>query len=149
MCGLALGLCLAGCHGDEPRGSRPYVLVLGTVQDGGLPHAACHCIRCRAARGNPARARAVASLAVVLPESERLFLVDATPDIRRQLDRIRDHVARSVDGVDRSPVDGVLLTHAHMGHYTGLAFFGFEAVHTRDLPVYGSAGSVSRRFLRG
>jgi pyrroloquinoline quinone biosynthesis protein B len=119
---------------------------LGTVQDGGLPHAACHCIRCRAAIADPAQARAVASLAVVLPQSERLFLVDATPDIRRQLETVRAHVARSAAGVDRSPVDGVLLTHAHMGHYTGLAFFGFEAIHTRDLPLYCSR-SMSQ-FLR-
>lgn len=155
LCAVALGLYFTGCNGRpvesgaepvEPRGSRPYVLVLGTAQDGGLPHAACRCSRCRAARDDQANARAVASLAVVLPQSERVFLIDATPDIRRQLDRIRDHVAAPVDGVDRSPVDGVLLTHAHMGHYTGLAFFGFEAVHTRDLPVYCSR-SMSE-FLR-
>ncbi len=155
ICAVALGLYLTGCNGRpvesgtetiEPRASRPYVLVLGTAQDGGLPHAACRCVHCRAARDDPARARAVASLALVLPQSERVILIDATPDIRRQLDRIRDHVALPVDGVDRSPVDGVLLTHAHMGHYTGLAFFGFEAVHTRDLPVYGSAAMAE--FLR-
>ena len=155
VCGVALGLYLAGCSGRpvesgtetiEPRALRPYVLVLGTAQDGGLPHAACRCIRCRAALGDPSRARAVASLAVVLPQSEQVFLVDATPDIRRQLDRIRDHVAVAIDGVDHSPVDGVLLTHAHMGHYTGLAFFGFEAVHTRDLPVFCSRSMA--QFLR-
>jgi pyrroloquinoline quinone biosynthesis protein B len=33
------------------------------------------------------------------------------------------------------PVDGVFLTHAHIGHYLGLAFFGYEAIHTRALPV--------------
>ncbi len=155
ICAVALGLYFTGCNGRpvesetepaEPRSSRPYVLVLGTAQDGGLPHAACRCSRCRAARDDPAYARAVASLAVVLPQSERVFLIDATPDIRPQLDRIRDHVAGAIDGVDHSPVDGVLLTHAHLGHYTGLAFFGFEAIHTRDLPVYCSR-SMSE-FLR-
>lgn len=77
----------------------------------------------------------MASLAIVLPQSDRVFLIDATPDIRPQLDRIRDHVDAPPDGVDRAPVDGVFLTHAHIGHYVGLALFGFEAVHTRDLPV--------------
>ena len=38
--------------------------------------------------------------------------------------------------MDRRPVDGVFLTHAHIGHYLGLAFFGFEAIHTSNLPVY-------------
>ncbi|MGB5892129.1 MAG: MBL fold metallo-hydrolase, partial [Thermoanaerobaculia bacterium] len=40
--------------------------------------------------------------------------------------------------VDRSPLDGIFLTHAHIGHYLGLAFFGFEAVHTRGLPVWAT-----------
>ena len=49
-------------------------------------------------------------------------------------------------GVDRAPLDGVLLTHAHVGHYLGLAFFGFEAIHTRALPV--RATPKMARFLR-
>ncbi len=140
-------LSLAGCAPGPPEpatastvpgDARPYVVALGTVQDGGLPHAACRCPRCVAARDDPNRRRSVAGLAVVLPASERIFLIDATPDIRGQLDFVRDLVDTPADGMDRSPVDGVLLTHAHLGHYTGLAFFGFEAVHTRGLPVYCS-----------
>ena len=48
--------------------------------------------------------------------------------------------------VDRAPVDGVFLTHAHVGHYLGLAFFGFETVHTRRLPVWASPRMAD--FLR-
>ena len=144
LCALIVWLGLAGCAG--PPATGPYVLVLGTAQDGGLPHAACRCSRCNAARDDPARARSIASLAIVLPQSDRLFLIDATPDIRRQLDRVRDRVDAPATGVDRSPVDGVFLTHAHIGHYTGLAFFGFEAVHTRDLPIRCS--SRMAEFLR-
>ena len=40
--------------------------------------------------------------------------------------------------MDRAPFDGVLLTHAHIGHYLGLAHFGFESLNTKDLPVYVS-----------
>jgi pyrroloquinoline quinone biosynthesis protein B len=43
-------------------------------------------------------------------------------------------------------VDGVLLTHAHMGHYLGLAWFGYESVHTRGLPVWATPRMA--RFLR-
>jgi pyrroloquinoline quinone biosynthesis protein B len=50
-------------------------------------------------------------------------------------------------GVDRAPVDGVLLTHAHVGHYLGLAFFGFEAVHTHALTVRATPRMAG--FLRG
>ena len=50
---------------SEPgSGDGPYLLILGTAQDGGLPHAACSCPRCAAARTDPARARRIASLAI-------------------------------------------------------------------------------------
>ena len=123
---------------SHPAG--PFVRVLGTVQDGGLPHPACSCERCEAARRDPARKRWVASLAVVLPASGRVILVDATPDLREQLHALAVALAgirpAPAGRTDRSPVDGVILTHAHIGHYLGLAFFGFEAVHTRGLPVH-------------
>lgn len=116
----------------------PTVRVIGTVQDGGLPHAACSCSNCDAARTDPARRGHAASLAILLPPKPSVFLIDATPDIREQLDALRDVRPGPGDRVDRAPLDGVLLTHAHLGHYTGLSFFGFEAVHTHDLPVYCS-----------
>jgi pyrroloquinoline quinone biosynthesis protein B len=124
----------------------PRIRVVGTVQDGGLPHAACSCERCEAARRDPTRRRRVAALAVVLPASGRVLLVDATPDVREQLDLVRELRRAPPGRVDRAPVDGVLLTHAHMGHYLGLAFFGFEAVHSRDLQVHATPRMAG--FLR-
>jgi pyrroloquinoline quinone biosynthesis protein B len=50
--------------------------------------------------------------------------------------RYRPHPA---GGPDRQPVDGVLLTHAHIGHYLGLAWFGYESLNSREIPVYASA----------
>jgi pyrroloquinoline quinone biosynthesis protein B len=127
------------------RGAR--ILVLGTAQDGGVPHAACSCTRCLAARREPERRRSVSSLAVVT--EKRTFLVDATPDVREQLEELRLATERGraeVGGVDRQPLGGVLLTHAHIGHYLGLAFFGFEAVHTRHMPVFATQRMID--FLR-
>ena len=103
-------------------------------------HAACSGANCLAARKDPARRRLIASLAVVLPQSGQVFLIDASPDIRQQLDRIA--AVRGVEApgrVERAPLDGIFLTHAHMGHYLGLAFFGFEAIHTRQVPLYSTA----------
>ncbi len=128
------------------RRTGPFVRVLGTVQDDGLPHVACSCDRCEAARTDPARRRRITSLALILPESERVYLFDATPDLREQLYLLRDVRDHSDRGVDRSPVDGIFLTHAHIGHYLGLAFFGYEAVHTSDLPVFASPRMAG--FLR-
>jgi pyrroloquinoline quinone biosynthesis protein B len=146
---LCLALLLAACAPSEdvpeaPVG--PYVLVLGTVQDGGLPHAACSGSNCMAARQDPKRRRLIASLAIVLPISKKVYLIDASPDIRAQLDHIAAIREGVVGRVDRAPVDGVFLTHAHMGHYLGLAFFGFEAVHTDQLPIY-STDQMGRYLL--
>jgi pyrroloquinoline quinone biosynthesis protein B len=141
---LVFSLVVAGCAEPAPApdlaervsgADRPRLLVLGTVQDGGLPHAGCACSHCERARNDHHPARLISSLAILLPDPREIHLIDATPDVRRQLDRARPHRPPSAAGVDRSPVDGVFLTHAHWGHYTGLGFFGFEAIHTRKLPV--------------
>lgn len=124
----------------------PFARVLGTVQDGGLPHAACTCANCEPARHHPERRRHIASLALTLPRSGRTYLIDATPDIREQLHDLDDLRRPARGRVDRSPVDGIFLTHAHIGHYLGLAFLGFEAVHTEGLPVW--AAPRMAEFLR-
>jgi pyrroloquinoline quinone biosynthesis protein B len=147
----AVGLLasLIGCTEaprDSPVPPDPYVVVLGTAQDGGLPHAACTCPRCDAARRDPSRRRLIASIAIVVPSTGRRFIVDVTPDLREQLDRLPAVGSHPHGRVDRSPVDGALLTHAHVGHYLGLAFFGFEAVHTSGLPVHATPRMAA--FLR-
>lgn len=141
MRAVALALVLAGCsppkeHVPQDMPSGPALVVLGTAQDGGLPHAGCSCERCARAREEPGRARRVASVAVVAGEQAWLF--DATPDLPDQLEALARVTGRPRGGVDRSPVAGVFLTHAHMGHYVGLAWFGFEAIHARALPVHAS-----------
>lgn len=142
---------VAASGGELPAGAArsdaPFVRVLGTVQDGGLPHAGCTCDRCEAARRDPSRRRLVASLAVVLPASGRVYLIDASPDLHEQLDLLADVRDAPAGAADRAPVDGVLLTHAHIGHYLGLAFFGYETMHTRDLPVWCTPRMAA--FLRG
>lgn len=123
------------------RGSR--LRVLGTAQDGGFPHAACGTDRCRHARKHPEVARYISSLGLIVPNTGR-YLVDATPDIRDQLELMPQPA--DAEKMNRAPVDGVFLTHAHIGHYLGLAFFGFEAIHTRGLPAYATPAMGA--FLR-
>lgn len=142
---LLLAAALLGCSPPDAA-DTPYVVVLGTAQDGGVPHAACRCAHCEAARRDPVRRLRVASLGIVVPASGRRYLIDATPDLRDQLELLPRSASAPAAGVDRAPVDGVLLTHAHVGHYLGLAFFGFEALHTRGLPVHATPRMA--RFLR-
>ena len=123
------------------RMSGVRVHVLGTVQDGGVPHPGCVCGACAAARSDPKRRRRIACIAVE-GETGKTFLVDAGPDLRDQLD-----VLSRATGRKPPALDAVAITHAHVGHYLGLAFLGKEAMHTRLLPVFGTP-SVAR-FLKG
>lgn len=144
---LLLALLGAGCATKglfcpaEHLPGGPRVRVLGVAQDGGVPHAGCTCPRCTAALADPARRAHVASLAIIVPDeagAERVYLIDATPDAGAQIRMLRD-VRRPPGGrTDRSPVDGVFLTHAHIGHYTGLTQFGYEVMHTRRTPVWAT-----------
>jgi pyrroloquinoline quinone biosynthesis protein B len=128
----------------SPQGARaPALHLLGTAQDGGLPHAACTCDRCARARADPGHARRVASVAIVA--DAQAWLIDATPDLPDQLDRLAVLLGRPRGAVDRAPLAGLFVTHAHMGHYLGLAWLGFEAVHTRGTPLYVSP--TMARFL--
>ena len=121
--------------GESPS---PRIVVLGIAQDGGFPQTACDHPLCAAARKDPKLARHVASLAIDFPASDRTFLVDATPDLPAQIEKVHTFRKHPEGKVDRAPFDGVLLTHAHIGHYLGLAHFGFESLNTKDLPVWCS-----------
>jgi pyrroloquinoline quinone biosynthesis protein B len=137
--GLGPDAAAAESLGSAPEGLSPYVLVLGTAQDGGFPQIACEAPPCRAARANPERRRLVASLLVVDPRTGSRWLIDATPDLREQVERARGHGGPTSGMPGRPPLfDGIFLTHAHMGHYTGLIHLGRESYATERTPVHGS-----------
>lgn len=131
----------------NPSMGGPRLRILGIAQDGGLPHVACDCERCDAARADPSRASSVASVAVIGAAPGQVWLVDATPDLPAQLDLLADVRTPAPGRVDRRPLAGILLTHAHMGHYLGLAQLGYEAVSAEAIPVHASARMIE--FLTG
>ncbi|MCK4571227.1 pyrroloquinoline quinone biosynthesis protein PqqB, partial [Candidatus Bipolaricaulota bacterium] len=98
-------------------------IVLGTAQDGGIPHFGCDCSHCRAAWNDDSKRRLVASLGIIDHGAKAYWLVDASPDIREQLHLL-------VSSYPSYRLAGVLLTHAHIGHYLGLAFLGRESLNT-------------------
>lgn len=120
------------------------VKILGTAQDGGIPQIGCACKNCVRAHKNPQHVRLVSSLAILDLYEKKLFLIDATPDIPTQLYRALKRLPHEQSGEKNSP-HAVLLSHAHIGHYTGLMFFGYEAMSTHKLPVYCS--SRMKNFL--
>jgi len=127
---------------QHPAETDLIVKVLGTAQDGGIPHFGCYCDNCLRARQTPELSRLISSLAILDLKEKTFFLLDATPDIRDQLDIVH---SRLPSQKTKFAPDGVLLTHAHIGHYTGLMFFGYEALSTYNVPVFSSPRM--QRFL--
>lgn len=117
-------------HAQTP--DAPYVLVLGVAQDGGYPHMGCTRKCCAMAWNDETMRRYVVSLALVDPKARKWWLFEATPDIKEQL-----HYFQSLtQGKFNFLPDGIFITHAHIGHYTGLMHLGKEVMSTHDMPVY-------------
>ena len=57
------------------------LVILGTIQDAGSPHIACKKDCCVSLFGKTNVNRKVVSLGIVDPESQKSFLLEATPDI--------------------------------------------------------------------
>jgi pyrroloquinoline quinone biosynthesis protein B len=129
-----------------PDDQQPFIVVLGVAQDGGLPHAGCTKPCCAAAWNNPALRRTVSCIAIIDPQSKQRWIIDATPDFPVQLKRLGEIVTPR-DGAKQPALDGILLTHAHIGHYTGLMHLGREVMGAQDVPVY--AMPRMRAFLTG
>jgi pyrroloquinoline quinone biosynthesis protein B len=128
----------------RPDETGVLVQVLGTAQDGGIPQIGCYCQNCLRAREDARFSRLISSLGLIDLEEKQYFILDTTPDIRLQSDAVRDRLGIEKRGRKNAP-HAILLTHAHIGHYTGLMFFGYEAMSTRRLPVYCT--SRMGRFL--
>lgn len=114
-------------------------ILLGSAQDAGVPQAGCYCTNCRAVREGRAQREYATSLALVDHAEGVSWIIDATPDFREQLALLHEFAPDC-------PLRGILLTHAHIGHYAGLLHLGRESMNTNLLPVYASAGMG--HFLR-
>lgn len=122
-------MTVAVCHGQATSLKQdPFVVVLGTLQDGGSPHMGCQKDCCKMIDPN----KKVVSLGLIDPKSNKKFLFEASPDVVAQTNAINSLLPSTVE---KTP-DGIFISHAHIGHYAGLMFLGREAMNSRDLPVY-------------
>lgn len=110
---------------------QPYLVVLGTVQDAGSPHAACEKACCSALFDHPDPSRLVTCLGLVDPIAQKTILLEASPDLPRQMEVL----LQTIDN-QKKVVDAIFLTHAHIGHYTGLMYLGRESMNASKVPVY-------------
>jgi pyrroloquinoline quinone biosynthesis protein B len=117
---------------DKTIQNKVSLIILGTTQDGGSPHIACKKECCATLFANPDNSRKVVSLGLIDTENNKKFLFEATPDITTQMKSLQKLMGHK----SKETPDGIFLTHAHIGHYTGLMYFGKEAMNAKNIPVY-------------
>ncbi len=133
---VACALCLSADSPSPPDPGGWQLVVLGIVQDGGMPHPGCSKAPCSDVYAGTRKAEKVSCIGLVNRSSGAAYLIDATPDLPEQLHALTG---------GKAP-DGIFLTHGHSGHYTGLMYLGKEAMATSNVPVYGTRRMIS--FLR-
>lgn len=101
------------------------LVVLGTTQDAGKPQIGCQKSCC----SNLKNRFYVSSLGISDTKNKKNYLFDASPDITTQT-----NLLSSKTGV--SGIAGIFVTHAHIGHYTGLMYLGKEGLNTVNTSVY-------------
>jgi pyrroloquinoline quinone biosynthesis protein B len=102
--------------------SAPYAVVLGIAQDAGHPQAGCDRTCCATAWVEGGHR--VSTIGLVDPAADAHWLLDASPDFPAQEQALPGRLA------------GVLPTHAHIGHYTGLMHLGREVMGADGVPVW-------------
>ena len=106
-----------------------YIYILGNTQDAGLPHIGCQHAFCED-NFNVYEEHYTTSIAVVNSDLKKYILFEATPDITFQLNNLKRNIFHEF-----LLPESIYITHAHMGHYTGLMYFGREALGAKDLMV--------------
>lgn len=108
----------------------PFIMVLGVAQDAGYPQAGYQ-EEWKAINLGQRKPLYTVSLGLIDPINKKRYLFDATPDFKEQLQML-DEISETND----YPLDGIFLTHAHIGHYTGLMHLGREVMGTAGVPVH-------------
>ncbi len=142
---LAIYLLLLSCSEppEEKQKSNPstkkkepiteiYLQILGTTQDGGSPHTGCKKDCCKELFLAGKSDRKVVSLGLISTTTNQTWLFEATPDLPYQMQVLQNEIGSS----SKTP-NGIFLTHAHIGHYTGLMFLGREVMNAKNVLVYG------------
>ncbi len=109
-----------------------FVVVLGIAQDAGYPQANCNKECCIKVWNGEVKREKVVSLGLVDRPNNKVYLFEATPDFKDQLHKLMSYLPNA----DITSVGGIFITHAHIGHYTGLMQLGHEVMGAQNVPVY-------------
>lgn len=118
----------------------PYLYVLGVTQDAGYPQAGCYRPHCMPGWEDRDRRLTASSVALIDPAAAATYVFDATPHLPDQLYRLELEAPS-----EQYRFGGFFLTHAHIGHYTGLMHLGREVMGAGSVPVF--AMPRMKRFL--
>ena len=130
---ILLSFLLIGCnksHKIERKSNDISLKVLGTIQDGGIPHMGCNKQCCKNYFLDQTKRVGVSSIGITNLKYDTNYLIDATPDVNFQLQSLIGSSNPS------EKLNGIFLTHAHMGHYAGLLNFGRESLNSVNIPLY-------------
>jgi len=111
---------------------QQFLVVLGIAQDAGYPQIGCEKECCNAFWQNREGKKQVTCLGLVDRNTNQYWLFEATPDITVQLHTVQSYIKTPPD---YSP-DGMFISHAHIGHYSGLMQLGREAMGAKSIPVW-------------
>ena len=115
-------------HKIQSQNNSSSLVILGIAQDGGSPQIGCDKSCCKILWEKKIF-ESVTSVGLIDNVENRFFLIDASPDITKQYQMLK---SLSLNG----SLGGIVLTHAHIGHYSGLLFFGKESLGARKINVY-------------
>jgi len=110
------------------RGQAPFLVVLGIAQDAGYPQINCNKDCCKKFWDKKIPHQKVSCLALFDPATKQKWIFDATPDFTQQL--------HETEKYQEANLSGIFLTHAHIGHYTGLMYLGREAMNAKEVSVF-------------
>ncbi len=145
QCILVMLMCYCiSCQSPPPTISEDLetqgieLIVLGTIQDAGSPQIGCQKSCCVDLWDNPDASRKVTSLGIVDHTNQKTYLLEATPDIKSQV----NHLMKESSSTKQLP-DAIFLTHAHIGHYSGLLQLGKEAINASNIKVGAMPGMAT------
>lgn len=111
------------------------IRVLGSAAGGGFPQWNCNCRNCADVRaGKPGfKARTQSSLAVSA-DGERWVLLNASPDLRQQINETPELGSVASGKLRNSPIKAAVVTNGDVDHVTGL----INLREAQPFAVYGS-----------
>ena len=120
--------CFDSTKNQNQTQQKVNISILGTVQDGGIPHLGCEKSCCKDSFERGFSNKRVVSLGISDLKENKNYLIEASPDISYQLNDFLKNGKKNLHGI--------FITHAHIGHYSGLINFGKEVLNSSKMPLY-------------